>query len=68
MAHESRPELDKETFLALAAQMGLSGDAEHLDALYPEVRALLGRIASLWDIDVPSVAPEEAAPGHGGPA
>ncbi len=68
MAHESRPELDKATFLALAAQMGLSGDAEHMDALYPEVRALLARIASLSEIDVSSVAPEEAALGPGGPA
>ena len=68
MANESRPELDKAAFLALAAQMGLSGDAEHLDALYPEVRALLARIAPLSEIDVSSVAPEEAAPGHGGTA
>ena len=68
VAHESRSELDKDTFLALAAQMGLSGDAEHLDALYLEVRALLTRIAPLSDIDVSSVAPEEAMPGHGGPA
>ena len=42
-------------------QLGVRLSPERLAEVYPEVRALLERIAPLWDIDVSSVAPEQTA-------
>ncbi len=61
-------ELSAEGFAVLAAQLGVRLSSERLEELYPDVRALLGRIAPLWDIDLSSVAPEEATQDHGGAA
>ncbi len=61
MAQHDPAELSAEAFAALAAQLGVPLSPERLAELYPDVRALLGRIAPLWDIDVSSVAPEEVA-------
>ena len=61
MAQHDPAELSVEAFAALAAQLGVPLSAERLAELYPDVRALLERIAPLWDIDVSSVAPEEVA-------
>ena len=56
--------MSKETFLAIAATMGLDMTDGHLDVLYPEVAALLQRVAVLRDIDTSSVAVEHAAASH----
>ncbi|MCH8849045.1 MAG: hypothetical protein IIC32_08750 [Chloroflexi bacterium] len=61
MAQHDPDELSAEAFAALAAQLGVPLSPERLAELYPDVRALLERIAPLWDIDVSSVAPEEVA-------
>ncbi len=61
MAQHDPAELSAEGFAALAAQLGVPLSPERLTELYPEVRALLERIAPLWDIDLSSVAPEETA-------
>ena len=66
MTQDKPAELSRESFAALAGQLGLRMSPERLDALYPDVQALLGRIAPLWDIDVSSVTPEEAMQGPGG--
>ncbi len=42
-----RPELYKEAFLAFAAQRGLDPNDPHMDDLYPEVKGLLQRLATL---------------------
>ena len=68
MTQHDPAELSAEGFAALAAQLGVRLSPERLEELYPEVRALLRRIAPLWDIDVSSVAPEEAAQDLGGSA
>ena len=59
MTQHDPAELSPETFAALAAQLGVRLSAERLDELDPDVRALLARIAPLWDIDVSAVAPDE---------
>ena len=68
MAQHDPAELSAEGFAALAAQLGVRLSPERLAELYPDVRALLGRIAPLWDIDLSSVAPEETAHDPGGAA
>ena len=71
MTQHDPAELSPETFAALAAQLGVRLSAERLDELYPDVRALLARIAPLWDIDVSAVAPDaigETARDVGGAA
>ncbi len=68
MTQHDPAELSAEAFAALAAQLGVRLSAERLEELYPDVRALLARIAPLWDIDVSSVAPEEAVQDPGGAA
>ena len=68
MTQHEPAELSAEAFAALAAQLGVRLSPERLEELYPDVRALLGRIAPLWDIDVSSVAPEETAQDPGGAA
>ena len=50
--------------MALAAQLGLTASQEHLEVLYREVRALLGRMAPIDDIDVSEVPPEDAGFAH----
>ena len=54
-------ELSAEDFAALAAQLGVRLSPERLADLYPDVQALMARIAPLWDIDVSSVGPEETS-------
>ena len=61
MAQHDPAELSADGFAALAVQLGVRLSPERLVEVYPEVRALLERIAPLWDIDVSSVAPEETA-------
>ena len=68
MTQHEPAELTPETFTALAAQLGVRLSPERLAELYPDVRALLARIAPLWDIDVSAVAPEEIARDAGGAA
>ena len=68
MTQDNPVDLSRESFAALAALLGLRMSAGRLDALYPDVRALLGRIAPLWDMDVSSVTPEEAMQSPGGGA
>jgi len=61
VAQHDPAELSADAFAALAVQLGVRLSPERLAEVYPEVRALLERIAPLWDIDVSSVAPEETA-------
>ena len=61
MAQHDPAELSADAFAALAVPLGVHLSPERLAEVYPEVRALLERIAPLWDIDVSSVAPEETA-------
>jgi hypothetical protein len=53
-------ELSQETFMAMAAQLGLTASPEHLEVLYREVKALLTRMAPIDDVDVSEIPPEEA--------
>ena len=57
-------ELSQETFMAMAAQVGLTASQEHLEVLYREVRALLFRMAPIDDVDVSEIPPEEAGFAH----
>ena len=50
-------ELDRDTFAVLAAQAGLGSNDPHLDDLFPDVQALLARLAALQALD-----PEGAEP------
>ncbi len=68
MAQHDPAELSAEGFAALAVQLGVRLSPERLAELYPDGRALLGRIAPLWDIDLSSVAPDETARDLGGAA
>ena len=60
-------DISQETFIAMAAQVGLAGSPEHLEMLYREVRALLTRMAPIDGIDVSEVPPEEAGFSHDAP-
>lgn len=44
-------ELDRDAFNVLAAQAGLDPDDPHLNDLYPDVQALLARLAMLQALD-----------------
>ncbi len=58
--------MNKETFLTLAAALGLDIGDGHLDALYPEVLALLLRIEAVHDIDASEVPVEHAVSSFNG--
>ena len=53
----NRPELSKEAFLAFAAQRGLDPNDPHMGDLYPEVKGLLQRLATLDEVDTTGVDP-----------
>lgn len=52
-----RPELTKEAFLAIVAQVGLDPNDPHMDDLYPEVKGLVQRLATVDEIDTSGVDP-----------
>ena len=56
-------ELTPEAFAAWARAVGLTADAAHLEALRPEVQAMLGRIAPLDAIAVDGAPVERAIGG-----
>ena len=58
----TRPELSKEAFLNMAAQLGLEGDAERMDALYEETKRSLVRAAGVFEIDTAGFAPSSINP------
>jgi hypothetical protein len=59
---EQRPEMPKEAFLNMAAQMGLEGDAERMQALYEETKGSLARAAGVFEIDTTGYAPSPINP------
>ena len=56
-------ELTPEAFAEWARAVGLTADAAHLEALRPEVQAMLGRIAPLDAIAVDGAPVERAIGG-----
>ena len=56
-------ELTPDSFAAWARAVGLNAPPEHLEALRPEVEAMLGRIAPLDAIPVDGVPVERAVGG-----
>lgn len=56
-------ELTPEAFASWARAVGLTADAAHLEALRPEVQAMLGRIAPLDAIAVDGAPVERAIGG-----
>ena len=56
------PEISKQTFLDLAAQAGIEGDDERLEALYQDVKVTLSRTAALFDVDTTGVEPSPINP------
>jgi hypothetical protein len=67
MASERVP-MSEETFLALAAMLGLDSSDGHLEVLYPEVATLLERAESVHEIDASSIPVEHAAASFDGGA
>ena len=61
MADDPIKEMPRDAFDAWAAHMGIDTDPEHLDKLYPEVAALLRRIATAHGIDTSEVDPAEVS-------
>ena len=56
-------ELTPDAFAAWARAVGLTADAAHLEALRPEVQAMLSRVAPLDAIVVDGVPVERAVGG-----
>lgn len=57
--------LSRETFLQLAAQVGLDANSSHMDELYPYVKAVLAGLRPLHELDVAEVEPDMAfRPSH----
>ena len=52
--------LDRETFLRLAAGLGLDVSSPHMEELYPNVRNLLASLETLREIDVSAAEPDMA--------
>ena len=55
------PDLDKETFLVMAKQVGFDPDDPHLDELFPDVQLMLGRMDLLFDVPTDGFEPGMAA-------
>jgi hypothetical protein len=58
-----QPELDKETFLILARQVGFDPADSHLDDLFPDVQLMLGRMDLLFDSPTDGLEPGYRSPG-----
>ena len=56
-------EMTPDAFAAWAQAVGLRASPAHLEALRPEVQAMLGRIAPVAAIDVSDIAIEDAIGG-----
>lgn len=52
--------LSRETFLRLAAGVGLDVNSPHMEELYANVRNLLASLESLREIDVSAAEPDMA--------
>ena len=59
MQHDggSMPEMDKETFLVMARQVGFDPDDPHLDELLPDVQLMLGRMDTLFAASTDGLEP-----------
>ncbi|MDA0797279.1 MAG: hypothetical protein O2826_11265 [Chloroflexi bacterium] len=59
---EQRPEMSKEAFLNMAAQLGLEGDNERMQTLFEETKGSLARAAGVFEIDTTGYAPSPINP------
>ena len=59
---EQRPEMSKEAFLNMAAQLGLEGDSERMDTLFEETKSSLARAAGVFEIEATGFAPSPINP------
>ena len=59
---QQRPEMSRETFLDMAARLGLEGDAERMEALFEETKRSLARAAGVFEIDTTGVVPSPINP------
>lgn len=57
------PELTPEAFASMARAAGIDASPEHLETLRPEVEALFGRMAPIYDIPVDGIPVERAIGG-----
>jgi hypothetical protein len=59
---EQRPEMSRDAFLNVAAQLGLEGDGERMEALFKETKLSLARAARVFAIDTTGVVPSPINP------
>ena len=56
----NQEDLDKDTFLRVAAAAGLDVSSPHIEELFPTVRSLLASLESLRQMDVSGAEPDMA--------